>query len=50
MVAEVGKDQDVIIVYQKEVFPLGVGKGPRIGAFNKYMYPGQGAVAVGYGT
>ena len=50
MVAQVGKDQDIVIVNQKGVLPIGIGKGARIGTLNKYMYPGHGAVAIGNDT
>jgi hypothetical protein len=50
MVAQIGIDQDIGIVYQKGVFPIGVGKGAIVGSLDKYMHPGHRAVAVGNGT
>jgi len=50
VVAQIGKDQGILIVYQKGVFPIGVGKCACVGSLDKHMYPGHRAVAVGNGT
>jgi hypothetical protein len=50
MVAQVGKDQEILIVYQKGVFPFLVGKGACVASLDKHMHPGHGAVVVGNGT
>tara|TARA_R100000935_G_C2840487_1_gene170734 strand:+ start:7117 stop:7359 length:243 start_codon:yes stop_codon:yes gene_type:complete len=50
VVAQIGKDQGVPVIYLKGVLPFLVGKGAGLGAFDKDVHPGHGAVAVGNGT